>query len=276
MKADRDSVLFALGGGSIGDAAGFIASTYLRGIDWVSVPTTLLAQVDSSVGGKTAINHPQGKNLVGSFHQPISVICDLDFLQTLSPREIVSGLGEIVKYGLIYDPDFLDEIEATWDQALRLDPRVLAKLVGRSLDWKAKAIEKDEFDRMGIREALNYGHTFGHALEKATGYGEYQHGEAVLWGMRFATILSMVRRSLKTSDYKRISEFLARIDLPALPKKVSFDTYLQHMSKDKKLRDGRVHFVLLKKVGKCFSDGQVAEKDLKSTFKLLGEIYGTR
>ena len=273
MKADRDSVIFALGGGSIGDAAGFIASTYLRGVAWVGVPTTLLAQVDSSVGGKTGINHSTGKNLIGSFHQPGAVICDLDFLQTLSQREVISGLGEALKYGLIYDPQFLKFLIENWSGAVKLNPKILSRIVTTSLRWKGQVVEQDEFDRKGIREALNFGHTFGHAIEKATGYGEFQHGEAVLWGMRFATNLSFVRGHLKAKDFAAASEALSGIQLTALPKKQKFGDYLKYMASDKKLRNGSVHFVLLKKIGKVISDGKVTPADLKKSYKMLGK-YG--
>ncbi len=273
--ADRNCVVFALGGGSIGDAAGFIASTYLRGVAWVGVPTTLLAQVDSSVGGKTGINHPTGKNLIGSFHQPIAVICDLDFLKTLSKREVVSGLGEAIKYGFIYDPKLFKTLTRDWAKAIALDLSTISDIVKKSIEWKANAVEKDEFDRKGIREALNFGHTFGHAIERATSYGELQHGEAVLWGMRFATNLSFVRGHLKSKDFATVSSALAEIELPALPKSKSFADYLKYMASDKKLRNGKVHFVLLKKIGCAVSDGNVTPADLKKSFEMLGK-YGEK
>jgi 3-dehydroquinate synthase len=167
-RANRDSLLVALGGGSVGDAAGFVAATYLRGIDWVGVPTTLLAQVDSSIGGKTGINHVTGKNLIGAFHQPRLVVCDTDFLSTLSRREVVSGLGEVVKYGIVYDPALLGYLCKNRDRFLGLEPRILERAIERSAHWKCRAVSRDELDRAGVREFLNFGHTFGHALESAT------------------------------------------------------------------------------------------------------------
>ena len=195
-RADRDSTLFALGGGTVGDAAGFVASTYLRGIAWVGIPTTLLAQVDSAVGGKTAINHSSGKNLIGTFHQPELVICDTDFLSTLGAREVISGFGEVVKYAIAFDSRFYAYLQKNIDQFLDLNSEVLSTAIRKSLFWKAKLVSQDEFDVKGVREKLNFGHTFGHALESATEYQVYQHGEAVLWGMRFALALSEVRGHL--------------------------------------------------------------------------------
>jgi 3-dehydroquinate synthase len=270
-KADRDSVLFALGGGSIGDAAGFIAATYLRGIHWVGLPTTLLAQVDSAVGGKTGINHKQGKNLIGSFHQPSLVVCDTEFLKTLSLREMISGLGEVIKYGLVFDRPFFASIQKNWQLALNSDPAVLAAFIQKSLQWKARVVARDEFDRKGIREALNFGHTFGHALEAVTGFGHFQHGEAVIWGMRFAVSLSRIHGSLSEKDEKQIQAFLKQIKLRALPVKVQFEEYLQHIAKDKKLRQGKVHFVLLKGIGKSYSDGGITLAELRAAFDSLGE-----
>ena len=194
MKADRDTLILALGGGSIGDAVGFVAATYLRGVDWVGLPTTLLAQVDSAVGGKTGINHGQGKNVIGSFHQPKLVLCDLNFLVTLGPRERVSGLGEMLKYAFVYDPKLFNQLLLNVSKHGELDSRFLQKAVESSLRLKIKAVSADELDRNGVREVLNFGHTFGHALETLTSYSRFQHGEAVIWGMRFALALSLVRK----------------------------------------------------------------------------------
>jgi 3-dehydroquinate synthase len=272
-KAGRDAVLFALGGGSVGDAAGFIAATYLRGIRWVGVPTTLLAQVDSSVGGKTGINHPLGKNLIGAFHQPTLVVCDTDFLLTLSQREMVSGFGETVKYGLIYDPEFYDWLEQNADDFLGRNSDALVHAIERSLAWKAKAVSRDELDRKGVREALNFGHTFGHALEAITEYGTYQHGEAVLWGMRFALALSRVRGHLKTSEFLRAERFLSTLPVPPLPTQLGqaryYEKMIDKMFNDKKVRDGKIHFVLLKKLGKTVSDSEVKRKDIDAAYHLM-------
>jgi 3-dehydroquinate synthase len=268
--ATRDSTLFALGGGSIGDAAGFVAATYLRGIDWVGIPTTLLAQVDSSVGGKTGINHPQGKNLVGAFHQPRLVVCDTDFLGTLGKREIVSGLGEVVKYGIAFDPPFLKYLEARYEDFLALDPGVLAVAVQKSLRWKCAAVSGDVLDRRGTREVLNFGHTFGHALESATGYGVFQHGEAVIWGMRFALALSQVRKRLSARERGRIDSFLARLAAREIPPELGPEALLSPMARDKKVRGGKLHFVLLKNAGKTVPDANVSPDELLAAYRLLG------
>lgn len=261
---DRSSTLFALGGGSVGDAAGFIASTYLRGISWVGLPTTLLGQVDSSIGGKTAVNHKQGKNLVGTFFQPALVVCEIDFLKTLSKREVISGLGETVKYGLTYDKKFFDYVKANWARAVALDLKVLKKIIAESAAFKAKAVSRDEFDKKGTREVLNFGHTFGHALEKVTEYHKFQHGEAVIWGMRFALALS--KPKLKEKSYEAASDFLKSIEVPALPQAKPED-YFAPMKKDKKAKDGRVRFVLLKDIGRTFLDRNISEADLQAAFK---------
>jgi 3-dehydroquinate synthase len=261
---DRSSTLFALGGGTVGDAAGFIAATYLRGIPWVGIPTTLLGQVDSSIGGKTAVNHPLGKNLVGSFYQPALVICETDFLKTLSSREIVSGLGEVVKYGLTFDRNFFKYVQKNWQAAVSLNSKVIQTLVAKSAAFKAKAVSKDEFDRKGTREVLNFGHTFGHALESVTGYTGFQHGEAVLWGMRFALALS--KPKMKPASYSEAKKFLFAIPLPPLPD-VKPEAFFKPMQKDKKAKDGKVRFVLLKDIGRTVLDRNISELDLEDALK---------
>ncbi len=268
-KADRDSVLFALGGGTIGDAAGFIASTYLRGIPWVGVPTTLLAQVDSSVGGKTGINHLKGKNLIGTFHQPSLVICDTAFLNTLGPRDILSGFGEMIKYGLIFDPKFFQFLKKNSDQILNLEPAVLSLAIQKCLQWKAKIVRKDALDRTGIREALNFGHTFGHALESKTQYRRFQHGEAVIWGMRFALALSHVKKILPSPIREEVDFFLSQLHVPPLPENIIFPEFFKSMTQDKKAREGKIHFVLLKNLGQAVSLSGITYKDLQSAYKLL-------
>jgi 3-dehydroquinate synthase len=269
FKANRDSVLFALGGGSVGDAAGFLASTYLRGIAWVGVPTTLLAQVDSSIGGKTAVNHAAGKNLIGTFHQPSLVVCDTEFLKTLSRREIISGLGEIAKYAIIYDSRFLTELDKNLDLLLAQDPVMMTRAIQKSVQWKSKVVARDELDLKGIREALNFGHTFGHALESLTRYETYQHGEAVIWGMRFALALSQVRKKLSAKKRESLDSFLARLDVPALPQTFGPNEFFELMTKDKKVRGGKIHFVLLRDVGKTVSDSNVTPDDIARAFELL-------
>ncbi len=265
---DRSSTLFALGGGTVGDAAGFIASTYLRGIPWVGIPTTLLAQVDSSIGGKTAVNHPIGKNLIGTFYQPALVVCDTDFLKTLSERELISGLGEVVKYGLTFDKKFFSYVRANWGKALKHDPQVIGQLVKASAAFKAKAVAKDEYDRKGVREVLNFGHTFGHALESVTNYEKFQHGEAVIWGMRFALALSNVKDKLPTKAWQEADGFLSQIKLPSLPNAKPED-FFKIMSKDKKAKDGKVRFILLKNIGQTVLDRNIEPAELLAAFEKL-------
>ena len=268
-RADRHTTLFALGGGSIGDAAGFVASTYMRGIRWVGLPTTLLAQVDSSIGGKTAVNHALAKNLIGTFHQPSAVYCDLQFLRTLSKREMVSGLGEVIKYGLIYEPKLFSYIQKNWHAALQFNTTVLQHLVKSSVQIKAKKVGADEFDRKGLREALNFGHTFAHALESVTDYKVFQHGEAVIWGQRFALAVSALQGHLKKKDWQICDEFLARIEVPQLPTHAGFENYYSAMMKDKKIVDGKVRFVLLKKMGRVVLDKNVEKTTLLKAYEWL-------
>jgi 3-dehydroquinate synthase len=265
---DRHSTLFALGGGTIGDAAGFIASTYLRGIAWVGLPTTLLAQVDSSVGGKTAVNHAQGKNLIGTFYQPALVICETEFLKTLSHREIISGFGEIIKYGLVYDKKLFQFIQENWLKAMALNELVICKLIAKSIQLKASAVSKDEYDRTGVREVLNFGHTFAHSLESLTQYKSFQHGEAVIWGMRFALALSKVKGRLKPAQWQEADIFLRTLPLPALPNRQP-NEFFEPMSKDKKSQNGKVRFVLLKALGQAVLDRKVKASELLSALQIL-------
>lgn len=265
---DRSSTLFALGGGTIGDAAGFVASTYLRGISWVGLPTTLLAQVDSSIGGKTAVNHPEGKNLIGTFFQPSLVVCDTEFLKTLSRREMISGLGEAVKYGLTLDPKLLDFLKENWQSAVAGDAAIMGHIVRTSAAIKAKIVARDEFDKSGVREVLNFGHTFGHSLEKVTSYRDFQHGEAVIWGMRFALALSHIKRRLSARTWNDADNFLRSIEIPPLPR-VSAADFFAPMIHDKKAKEGKVRFVLLKKLGETVLDRKIEPADLHKAFELL-------
>lgn len=266
-KADRGATLFALGGGSVGDAAGFIAATYLRGIRWVGVPTTLLAQVDSSVGGKTGINHEVGKNLIGAFHQPSLVVCDSDFLATLSARETVSGMGEIVKIAVALDKTLLVFLKD--HPGHHLGRHHLSRAIRTALAWKAKLVSRDECDRTGVREVLNFGHTFGHALEAETRFRRYRHGEAVLWGMRFAIALSEIRGKLAPRTGAGLDDFLASFEVPALPRGLRQAAIFTHMKNDKKVREGRVRFVLLSREGRAVLDHDVGSRDLSRAFALL-------
>lgn len=270
-KANRDSVLIALGGGSISDAAGFIASTYLRGIPWVGLPTTLLSQVDSCIGGKTGVNHGQGKNLIGTFYQPCLVLCEIGFLKTLSQREMISGLGEMLKYGFIFDRKLFYFLKDSWKKTLEFDSKILADLVQKSLSWKALVVAKDEYDKKGVRESLNFGHTFGHALETQTNYEAFQHGEAVIWGMRFALCLSWIRKKISNQDFWQGRELLWQIPVPALPASKNLSVYFKHMGQDKKIRQGRLHFVLINKIGKYISDSRVTDAQLEKAYQLMQE-----
>jgi 3-dehydroquinate synthase len=260
--ADRHSVIFAIGGGVIGDAVGFVAGTYLRGIRWVGVPTTLLAQVDSSIGGKTAVNHPKGKNLIGVFHQPSLVLCDVALLRTLSRRDVVSGLGEAIKYALAFDPAFYRFIQAQWERLCRLDPGTTTRLVRRCAAFKARIVSRDERDLSGIREVLNLGHTIGHALEKVTRYGSFRHGEAIILGLRVAVRISAIRGHLKAGEAARIDAFLASLPVPPIPSRLKSSTILAPIRFDKKVREGRVRFVLLERAGKTILDHGVSRADM--------------
>jgi 3-dehydroquinate synthase len=248
LGADRRTVLYALGGGVVGDMTGFAAASYMRGVPFVQVPTTLLAQVDSSVGGKTGINHPLGKNMIGAFHQPVAVIADLDVLNTLPPREWSAGLAEVVKYGPIYDAGFLDWIESNLDALLARDPAALAHAVRRSCEIKAAVVGQDEREA-GLRAILNFGHTFGHAIEAGLGYGEWLHGEAVGCGMVMAADLSARLGLLQQPDAQRIARIVERCGLPVRGPNLGAGRYLELMRLDKKADAGEIRFVLLDRLG---------------------------
>ena len=242
--ADRKTVLFALGGGVVGDMTGFAAACYMRGVPFVQVPTTLLAQVDSSVGGKTAINHPIGKNMIGAFYQPQRVVCDLDTLQTLPQREMSAGLAEVIKYGPIADMQFLDWIDSHLDALLARDPKALAHAVKRSCEIKAWVVGQDEREG-GIRAILNFGHTFGHAIEAGLGFGEWLHGEAVGCGMVMAAHLSQRLGLVDEAFVSRLTGVIERAGLPTVGPKLGADVYLHHMRVDKKAQAGEIKFVLI-------------------------------
>jgi 3-dehydroquinate synthase len=248
--ADRKTVLFALGGGVVGDMTGFAAACYMRGVPFVQVPTTLLAQVDSSVGGKTAINHPIGKNMIGAFYQPQRVVCDLDTLQTLPQREMSAGLAEIIKYGPIADMAFLDWIDTNLDALLARDPKALAHAVQRSCEIKAWVVGQDEREG-GIRAILNFGHTFGHAIEAGLGFGVWLHGEAVGCGMVMASRLSQRLGLVDQAFVSRLTALVERAGLPTVGPKLGADEYLHHMRVDKKAEAGEIKFVLIDLPGKA-------------------------
>lgn len=248
--ADRKTVLFALGGGVVGDVAGFAAASYMRGIPLIQVPTTLLAQVDSSIGGKTGVNHPLGKNMIGAFYQPKLVVADLDALRSLPNREFSAGLAEVIKYGPIIDSEFLAWIESNIDKILERDVSALAHTVQRSCELKALIVAQDEQER-GMRAILNLGHTFGHAIEVGLGYGKWLHGEAVGCGMVMALDLS-ARLGLVSACYTdRLKKLIARAGLPVVGPNLGVDHYLELMRLDKKSEGGEIRFVLIEKEGQA-------------------------
>ena len=249
-QADRRTVIVALGGGVVGDVAGFAAATYQRGIAHLQVPTTLLAQVDSSVGGKTAINHALGKNMIGAFHQPSAVIADTASLATLAPREYAAGLAEVVKYGVIFDAAFLAWIEAHATQLLAREPKALAHAIRRSCEIKAEIVAADERET-GARALLNFGHTFGHAIESGAGYGTWLHGEAVAAGMALAARFSARLGRIAPAHAERLVALLERLGLPVAPPRFALDTWLEFMGRDKKNEDGRITLILLDALGRA-------------------------
>jgi 3-dehydroquinate synthase len=251
---DRKTTLFALGGGVVGDMTGFAAASYMRGVPFVQVPTTLLAQVDSSVGGKTAINHPLGKNMIGAFYQPLKVVCDLDTLKTLSQRELSAGLAEVIKYGPIADMDFFAWMESNLDAVLARQPAALAHLVMRSCEIKAWVVGQDERES-GLRAILNFGHTFGHAIEAGLGFGVWLHGEAVGCGMVMAAQLSARLGLVDAFFVNRLTQLIQKAGLPirapVLPGPDNAARYLELMRVDKKSEAGEIKFVLIDKPGRA-------------------------
>ena len=251
---DRKTVLFALGGGVVGDMTGFAAASYMRGVPFVQVPTTLLAQVDSSVGGKTAINHPLGKNMIGAFYQPQLVVCDLDALKTLPKRELSAGLAEIIKYGPIADMAFFDWIESHIDALMASEPTALAQAIQRSCEIKAHVVGQDEREQ-GLRAILNFGHTFGHAIESGLGYGHWLHGEGVGCGMVMAAHLSQRLGLVDSAFVERLTRLVQRAGLPVkgpvLDERDNAGRYLELMQIDKKSDAGEIRFVLIDGPGKA-------------------------
>ncbi len=249
-RFDRSSLVIALGGGVVGDMAGFAAAVYQRGIDFVQVPTTLLAQVDSSVGGKTGINHPKGKNMMGAFHQPRLVVADVDTLDTLPDRELSAGLAEVIKHGAIADTTYLDEVEAALPALRRREPAMLARIVAGSCRIKAGVVGRDERES-GVRAILNFGHTFGHAIEAGLGFGQWLHGEAVGAGMVMAADLSRRLDLLTAADAIRVRELVRGAGLPVGGPAWPADIYIDLMSVDKKAERGSPRFVLLEALGRA-------------------------
>lgn len=271
-RCERKTPLIALGGGVIGDLTGFAAATYQRGVPFIQMPTTLLAQVDSAVGGKTAINHPLGKNMIGAFYQPRTVIADMDTLRTLPTRELAAGLAEVIKYGFIRDAEFLDWLEKNIDKLTALEPEALAYAVERSCRNKADVVAKDELET-GDRALLNFGHTFGHAIEVGMGYGAWLHGEAVGAGMvmaaRFSERLGLIRRA----DVERTIDILRRANVPLEAPDLGVEKYLDLMGHDKKVEGGRIKFILLRALGDAFISDQYDMQALKAVLATPAAIH---
>ena len=267
MKAGRDVCLVALGGGVIGDICGFAAATYMRGVPFIQAPTTLLSQVDASVGGKTAVNHIQGKNLVGAFHQPRAVIADTDTLNTLADREFRAGMAEVVKYGAIRDAAFFSWLESESEMIMARDPAALSSLIEKSVRNKAEVVAEDELES-GSRALLNFGHTFGHALETVTAYSRFLHGEAVAIGMLIAARLSESRGLCEQGVSARLAGLLARHGLPvSLPADLATDAIMEAMSLDKKVLGGKTRLVLLTAMGRAIIDSESSVEDIRSALE---------
>jgi len=268
-RCDRKTTILALGGGVIGDMAGFAAACYQRGVPFIQVPTTLLAMVDSSVGGKTGVNHPLGKNMIGAFYQPRAVIIDTNTLNTLPDRELSAGIAEVIKYGLIRDPEFFDWLEANLDRLLQRDPETLSEAIYRSCRNKAEVVAADEHEA-GVRATLNLGHTFGHAIETGMGYGNWLHGEAVAAGMAMAADLSHRLGWLEESDVARIAKLIARARLPvAAPGKLSVQQFLDLMAVDKKVLGGKLRLVLLRRLGEAVVTDDFPAAALDATLRTV-------
>jgi 3-dehydroquinate synthase len=265
MQADRRTVIVAVGGGVVGDAAGFIAATYTRGLPFVQIPTTLLSAVDSSVGGKTGVNHPLAKNMIGAFYQPIGVLIDTAALATLPDREYRAGLAEVVKYGVILDAEFFAYLEHHVDAINARQPEVVRHIIFKSCQLKAMVVEQDEFETSGLRAVLNYGHTFGHAFEALCGYGQLLHGEAVAIGMIHASRLAERRGLIDNSATARQVALLKALHLPTeMPEEIapSNDAILARMRLDKKAVSGRLRFVLPTRIGEVKTFGDIPEADV--------------
>ena len=269
-RHNRTTTLIALGGGVIGDMTGFAAATYQRGVNFIQVPTTLLSQVDSSVGGKTAVNHPLGKNMIGAFHQPQAVIADTDTLETLPLREMAAGMAEVIKYGLISDSEFYLWLQGNVAGLMSGDDESLAEAIYRSCENKADVVAQDEREG-GIRATLNLGHTFGHAIEAHQGYGKWLHGEAVGAGMMMAADLSKRLGYLTEKDEHDLLRLLQAAHLPVKgPKDMSCDDYISRMAVDKKVLDGALRLVLLKGIGQAYITSDVPRDLLEETLMAYG------
>ena len=265
-RCERTTPLIALGGGVIGDMTGYAAATYLRGVPFIQIPTTLLAQVDSSVGGKTGINHPLGKNMIGAFYQPQLVLADTDTLSTLPDNELSAGIAEVIKYGLIRDLPFLEWLEQNMDKLLARDTQALQYAITRSCQNKAEVVAADERES-GERALLNLGHTFGHAIESGMGYGNWLHGDSVAAGTLMAADLSQRLGWIESQDVARIRGLFERARLPIAAPDLGVEKYLELMGLDKKVEDGKIRFVLLEEIGRAVVFGDVPPELLRLTLK---------
>lgn len=264
IHAARDTTIIALGGGVIGDLTGYVAASFQRGMPFIQIPTTLLSQVDSSVGGKTAVNHPLGKNMIGAFYQPKAVLIDTASLQTLSAREFSAGMAEVIKYGVIYDEPFFAWLETNVEQLKLQNPETLQHAIFRCCQIKAEIVAQDE-QEAGIRALLNLGHTFGHAIEAEQGYGNWLHGEAVAAGIVLACITSTKKNWLSTSNLRRVEALLLAFDLPTeAPPKMGFAEFVKHMRHDKKVKAGRIRFILPTGIGSAVVTDDVDDEMLKA------------
>lgn len=266
---NRSTTLIALGGGVVGDMVGFAAACYQRGVDFIQIPTTLLAQVDSSVGGKTGVNHPLGKNMIGAFHQPRAVFINVATLKTLAKKELAAGLAEVIKYGLIRDSQFLQWIEGQLNHILQLENSATTRAIRRSCELKAEIVASDEREQ-GVRAILNLGHTFGHAIEACTGYKEWLHGEGVAVGMLMAADLSARLDYLQQADVGRLKELLLAAALPVKPPaKMAPADFMAYMAVDKKVLDGKIRLVLMQAIGEAFVTDQYSPALLAETLDLF-------
>ena len=270
-RCERTTPLIALGGGVIGDITGYAAATYMRGVPFIQIPTTLLAQVDSSVGGKTGINHPLGKNLIGAFYQPMLVLADTDTLNTLPDKELSAGIAEVIKYGLIRDLPFLEWLEQNIGKLLERDTAALQYAIARSCRNKAEVVAADERER-GERALLNLGHTFGHAIESGMGYGNWLHGEAVAAGTIMAADLSQRMGRISVRDVARIRNLFERARLPIISPDLGVDKYLELMGLDKKVEGGKIRFVLLDRIGHAVIDSDVPPALLQETLQACTHV----
>ncbi|CAC9439747.1 3-dehydroquinate synthase [Bathymodiolus heckerae thiotrophic gill symbiont] len=266
-RFDRSCTLIALGGGVVGDMTGFAAASYQRGVNFIQIPTTLLSQVDSSVGGKTGVNHPLGKNMIGAFYQPKCVLIDVDTLDTLDDRQYSAGMAEVIKYGLLGNVDFLIDLQQNIDDLMHRDKGLIIKAVHQSCTDKANIVAQDELES-GKRALLNFGHTFAHAIENTLGYGTYLHGEAVAVGMLMAAELSALEGFIASSDVQQVKDLLQKTQLPvSINSKISYQDFVDAMSVDKKVIDGEVRLVLMKKLGQTFISKDYQKNDLQQVIK---------